>query len=77
VYVDLNTAGLRSSKPPAAVQGNDGHIAKANRVRLMSLVLMGPTTPLRFVNVSGEKSTANPLGVPLEIVIVAVSDVGA
>jgi hypothetical protein len=32
--------------------------------------------PLRFVNISGEKSTAKPLGVPLMTIIVDVSEVG-
>ena len=76
VYCDENTAGLRSWNNPVAVQGNDEHTAKANRVRLTSLVFIGVTEPLRFVNVSGEKSTAKPLGVPLKIEIVAISDVG-
>jgi hypothetical protein len=76
VYVDENTGGLRSSKPPGAVQGNDAHIAKADRVRLTSRVLIGVTVPLRLVKSIGEKSTAKPLGVPLSIVIVVVSDVG-
>jgi hypothetical protein len=76
VYVDVNTAGLRSWNPPVAVQGKDAHRAKANRIRLTSLVFMGVTVPLRLVNIRSEKSTAKPLGVPLSIVIVAMSDVG-
>jgi hypothetical protein len=76
VYFDVNTAGLRSWKPPVAVQGKDAHIANPNGVRKTSLVFIGVTLPLRFVNISGEKTTAKPLGVPLSTVIVLVSDVG-
>lgn len=76
VYSDENTAGLRSSNNPLAVQGNDAHAANENRIRVTSLVLIGLTCPLRLVNVRAEKSTAKPLGVPLRIVIVDISDVG-
>jgi hypothetical protein len=74
--MDVNTAGLRSWKSPVAEQGNDAHRAKTDRIRLTSLVFIGVGAPLRLVNISGEKSTAKPLGVPLKIVIVAVSEVG-
>ena len=77
MYVDENTAGLRSWNNPVAVQGKDPHIAKAKRIRLTSRVFIGVTVPLRLVNVSAGKSTAKPLGVPLKIVIVDISDVGA
>ncbi len=76
VYAAVNTAGVRSWKSPEVVHGNDVHRAKAVRAREISLVSIGVTLPLRLVNVNGEKSTANPLGVPLMIEIVAVSDVG-
>ena len=76
MYVALNTAGLPSWNIPEDVQGKDAHFAKANGVRFTSLVSIGVVEPLRFVNVRGEKTTAKPLGVPVSIVIVAVSDVG-
>ena len=58
VYVDVNTAGLRSWKPPLAVQGKDAHFAKANPVRSTSLVSIGVMLPLRLVKVRSENSTA-------------------
>jgi len=76
VYVPVKTAGLRSSQRPDVVHGNDEHTANTLRVRVMSLVLIGVTVPERFVNNTGAKSTAVPLGVPLRSVIVVVNEVG-
>jgi hypothetical protein len=76
VYVDVNTAGLRSWKSPVAVQGKDAHLAKPKPVRSMSLVSIGTVAPLRLVKVSSENTTAKPLGVPVSIIIVDASDSG-
>ena len=76
VYVDVNTAGLRSWTPPVAVHGKDAHVANAKGVKSTSLESIGVTVPLRLVKLRGENSTANPLGVPFSTVIVEASDVG-
>lgn len=75
MYVDVNTAGLLSSKPPVAVHGKDAHCAIPTGVRSTFLVFIGERLPLGLVKISGEKSSVYGNVVPFPIVIVAVSDV--